>query len=50
LRSEGAKSLGVRIFIFGIDFHFEFRIAIDSSTPHRKIGLLDESSGSNFRA
>src|SRR5689334_15235600 len=31
-------------------FPFEFRIAIDSSTPHRKIGLLDESSGSNFRA
>jgi hypothetical protein len=45
-----AKFLSVGIFVFGIDFHFEFRIAIDSSTPHRKIGLLDESSGSNFRA
>jgi hypothetical protein len=26
-----AKFLSVRIFVFGIDFHFEFRIAIDSS-------------------
>ena len=29
-RSVVAKFLSVRIFVFGIDFHFEFRIAIES--------------------
>jgi hypothetical protein len=31
LRSVVAKFLSVGIFVFGIDFHIEFRIAIDSS-------------------
>jgi hypothetical protein len=30
LGSVVAKFLSVRIFVFGIDFHFEIRIAIDS--------------------
>src|SRR5690348_5473022 len=35
--------------VFNINFHVEFRSKIDSSTPLKKIGLVNESFHSNFR-
>ena len=35
-----AKFLGVRLIVFSINFHIEFRITINSSTPVRKNRLI----------